>query len=123
MFLGNRCVAAAASARRQLEHLAPPEDPGKPRRGKATPPDVNLVRRLLRQALEARAEPEEYPSLHAAVLLELAAKNRLIFNDEAVGNIRKLVHTALESDEFTDLEGRVHPETGRWALSKWQKMF
>jgi hypothetical protein len=97
--------------------------PGKPRRGKAIPPDVNLVRRLLRQALEARAEPEDYPNLHATVLLELAAKNKLIFNDEAVGNIRKLVHTALESDEFTDLESRAHPETGRWALSKWQKMF
>ena len=50
-------------------------------------------------------------------------KNKLFFDDDCVGKIRKLIHAALESDEFIDLEGRLHPETGRWALSKWQKMF
>jgi hypothetical protein len=78
---------------------------------------------MLRQALEQRAEPADYASLHAAVLLALAAKNKLFFDDDCVGKIRKLIHAALESDEFIDLEGRLHPETGRWALSKWQKMF
>lgn len=95
----------------------------KPNRKKPIPADVNFIRRVLRQTLEKRAEPAEYLSLHASALLALAEKNHLIFGDEAVGNLRKLIHAALESDEFTDLEGRAHPETGRWALSKWQKMF
>lgn len=92
-------------------------------RKKPVPADVNFVRRTLRQTLEKRAEPAEYISLHASALLALAEKNYLTFDDDSVGNLRKLIHTALESDEFTDLEGRAHPETGRWALSKWQKMF
>ncbi|PKN95438.1 MAG: hypothetical protein CVU44_01780 [Chloroflexi bacterium HGW-Chloroflexi-6] len=96
---------------------------GKPSRAKSAQPDINFIRRVLRETLEKRAAPADYPSLHAAVLLTLAAKKKLIFDDDCVGNIRKLIHTALEADEFTDLEGRLHPETGRWALSKWQKMF
>ena len=86
-------------------------------------PDVNFVRKVLRQTLEKRAEPADYFSLHATVLLALAEKNNLPFNEDAIGNLRKTIHLALESDEFIDLEGRAHPETGRWALSKWQKMF
>ena len=86
-------------------------------------PDVNFVRKALRQTLEKRAEPAEYLALYAAVLLALAEKNKLIFEEDAVGNLRKLIHAALDADEFIDLEGRAHPETGRWALSKWQKMF
>jgi hypothetical protein len=97
--------------------------PAKPRRARPLSPDVALVRKILRQTLESRAEPAEYPALYAGVVLTLAAKSRLVFDEDCVGTIRKLIHTSLESDEFLDLEGRAHPETGRWALSKWQKMF
>lgn len=90
---------------------------------KASPPDLNFTRRALRQTLAKRAEPADYLSLHLAVLSALAKKNHLIFHEDGVGDLRKLLASALKSDEFSDLEGRVHPETGRWALSKWQKTF
>ena len=130
-FLAAVLFAAAASSwqvesfevEKNAEMAAIVFQKGKSVRTRAGAPDVNFVRRMLRQALEQRAEPADYASLHAAVFLALAAKNKLFFDDDCVGKIRKLIHAALESDEFIDLEGRLHPETGRWALSKWQKMF
>jgi hypothetical protein len=95
----------------------------KPSRKQPVAEDVNFIRRALRQNLEKRAEPSDYLSLHAAALLALAQKHSLVFRDDSVVTLRKLIHAALESDEFIDLEARSHPETGRWALRKWQKMF
>ncbi len=90
---------------------------------KPEPPNLHFIRKVLRQTLEKRAEPAEYFSLHVTVLLALAAKNNLVFEEDTVGNLRKIIQAALETDEFVDLEMRAHPETGRWALRKWQTTF
>ncbi len=86
-------------------------------------PSIGLIRRLLRQTLEAHAEPQSYLPLHAAVLFQLASKNQLNFSEDAISNLRKLLRAALQTDEFIDLDSRATPETGRWALRKWQKTF
>ncbi|HEY3310840.1 MAG TPA: hypothetical protein VGK00_04295 [Anaerolineales bacterium] len=92
---------------------------------KALPLNVNYTGRLIRETLSLNNEPMPYLHLHTAILAVLAQKGMLTWSDEALSTLEKNIHTALASPDFVDLEGRTTPETGTWALKKWdyQEMF
>ena len=96
---------------------------GRPGRGlkKSLPLNTNYTRKSIREILEANGEPMPYLHLHAAALVALAEKGMLQFSDEALSALEKAIHTALASPEFVDLENRSTPETGTWALKKWEQ--
>ena len=83
--------------------------------------DVNYTRKILRDTLEKNTEPMAYLHLHTATLAVLAQKGMLIWSEDALALLEKNIHTALASPEFIDLEKRTSPETGQWALSRWDK--
>lgn len=101
--------------------LARVNRPARPSPSSVTP-SVNLARKAARDFLQKRASPSDYLPLHAAILMLLAEKQALPWDDEALAGLKKLIREALAASEFIDLEGRAHPETGRWALSRWQGM-
>jgi len=83
--------------------------------------DVNYTRKILREILAKRAEPMVYLHLHTAALAALAQKGLLQWSEEALALLEKNIHSALVSPEFVDLEKRSSPETGLWALAKWDR--
>jgi hypothetical protein len=83
--------------------------------------DVNFTRKTLREILEKAGEPLDYLPLHAAILAALAQKGMLAWSEEALPAVEKNIHAALAAPEFVDLEHRSSPETGRWALAKWDR--
>lgn len=87
-------------------------------RKKPLPLDINYIRKIMREILEAQGQALPYIHLHAFILATLAEKGRLQFSDDALSALEKNIHTALESDEFVDLENRTTPETGAWGLKK-----
>lgn len=89
------------------------------RRKKTLSLDVNYTRKVIREILAEKEEPMPYLHVHAAALAALAQKGMLNWSDEAISNLEKTIHAALDSPEFVDLEGRSSAETGTWALKKW----
>lgn len=85
------------------------------------PLDVNAARRLLRAILEKRGQPLPYLHLHALALAAFAAKGNAPSASETLAAYDAVLHAALRSPEFTDLERRASPETGTWALTEWQQ--
>ena len=83
--------------------------------------DVNYTRKVIREILEKNNEPLVYLQLHSLSLAALAQKGMLQWSDEALSGLEKNIHSALASAEFVDLEGRSTPESGRWALKKWEQ--
>lgn len=83
-------------------------------------PSLNLIRKAAREFLEQRASPADYLNLHSAILTALAARQALPWQEDSVALLKKKIHEALLAPEFTDLDGRTNPETGRWALARWQ---
>ena len=87
---------------------------------KTLSPDANYTRKVMREILEKRREPMPYLHLHAATLAALAEKGMLTWSEDALPILEKTIHTALANSEFLDMEGRTTPETGTWALKKWE---
>ena len=83
--------------------------------------DVNYIRKVIREILEKNNEPMVYLHLHIMVLAALAQKGRLVWSEEALPGLEKVIHAALSSTEYVDLESRSTPETGVWALKKWDR--
>jgi hypothetical protein len=83
--------------------------------------DVNYTSRLIREILVKNEKPMVYLHLHCATLAQLAQKGMLNWSDEAISALEKNIHTALSSPEFVVLESRSTPETGSWALKKWDQ--
>jgi hypothetical protein len=75
----------------------------------------------MREILEKRKEPMPYLHLYAATLAALAEKGMLAWSEDGLSVLEKTVHTALANPEFQDLESRATPETGTWALKKWEQ--
>jgi hypothetical protein len=88
-------------------------------RKKPLPLDVKYTRKIVREILEAHGQPLPYIHLHAFTLATLAEKDRLQFSEDALSELEKNIHTALDSPEIVDLENRTTPETGTWGLKKW----
>ena len=91
------------------------------RKKRQLPLDVNYTRKVIREILEKNNEPLVYLQLHSLSLAALAQKGMLQWSDDALSGLEKNIHSALASPEFIDLEGRSTPETGRWALKKWEQ--
>jgi hypothetical protein len=87
---------------------------------KSTPPDVKILRKILRESLEKRGQACDYLVLHAAVLETLIARGMLAWSDQAISEFGRLMEDALQGEDFIDLESRTHARTGTWALKKWQ---
>jgi len=83
--------------------------------------DVRTTFNVAREILEKINEPLPYLQLHVLILAALAEKDLLQFKDDSLTILEKTIFSALASPEFVDLEGRSSPETGRWALSKWDQ--
>jgi len=83
--------------------------------------DVNYTRKIIREILENNNEPLAYLQLHSLSLAALAQKGMLQWSDDALSKLEKNIHSALASAEFVDLESRSTPETGKWALKKWEQ--
>ncbi len=81
--------------------------------------DVNYTGKLIRDILEKNTQPMIYLHLHGSILAALAKKGMLQWSDDSLSVLEKNIHAALAFPEFVDLEGRTSPETGRWALKKW----
>lgn len=94
---------------------------GRQRAKKPQQPDVHFARKAMREILEQRGEPMPYIHLHTTALAALAGKGMLAWADETLPALEKTMHTALEHPDFIDLEARATPETGLWALAKWDK--
>jgi hypothetical protein len=87
----------------------------------ASSPDANFARKSMREYLKKRGEPAPYLHLHAAALAALAEKGMLRWSDTALSVIDKTILEALLSHEFVDIEKRANPESGLWALRKWNE--
>jgi hypothetical protein len=85
------------------------------------PLDANFVRKSIRETLTKQGKPTPYLYLHAAALSALAEKGMLRWSGDALSTIEKAIQQALQADEFIDLESRANPESGTWALRKWNK--
>jgi hypothetical protein len=83
--------------------------------------DVNFTRKAIREILSKNNEPMPYVHLHASTLAALANNGMLQWSEDAISMLEKNIHSALGSVEFFDLEGRTTPETGLWALKKWDR--
>jgi len=93
---------------------------GKPANGKI-PPDVNFVRKAVREYLQKREQPAAYLQIHAAALTALAEKGMLHWSDDALSLVDKTILKALQSKDFVDVDGRANPESGTWGLRSWNK--
>lgn len=81
--------------------------------------DANYARKAMREILAEHGEPMPYLHLHAAALAALAQKGMLTWSEDAISTLEKILHTALASPDFSDLENRSSPETGTWGLKMW----
>jgi len=96
-----------------------PESTSSNGRKKNLSPGDHTTRKTIREILEKRKEPMVYIQLHAATLAVMAEKDMLPRSDDAISSLEKNLHKALTYSEFVDLEARITPETGTWALRKW----
>lgn len=83
------------------------------------PLDVNYARKTLREILETRGAPLPYLHLYALALSAFLSKGMIPAPNETLTAYDSVLHAALSSPEFTDLENRAAPETGTWALRDW----
>ncbi len=84
-------------------------------------PTAGTMRKTIREILEKHKEPMAYIQILAATLAELAQKEMLPWSNDAISTLEKNMHITLENPEFVDLEARATPETGNWALRKWEE--
>jgi hypothetical protein len=85
------------------------------------PLDANFARKAIREALAKQGRPLPYLQIHAAALAALAEKGMLRWADDALPQVEKAIQQALQAHEFIDIESRANPQSGTWALRKWNE--
>ncbi len=83
------------------------------------PLEVNFARKILRERLAECGQPLPYIHLHSYALAAFTSKGMTPAENETLAAYDAIIHAALRSPEFIDLEKRANPETGTWALKEW----
>lgn len=83
------------------------------------PLDANYARKILHEILEKQGKPLPYLHLHTLALSVFVSKGMTPAENETLTAYDNIIHAALSSPEFADLENRTTPETGTWALKEW----
>ncbi len=81
--------------------------------------DAEAVKQAMRLSLQERSEPAPYLFLHAAGLSAMAADHSLRWRLEALTQISTPIQAALGDPEFVHQAESPNPESGLWAMAKW----